>query len=629
MCGIAGYIKNKLEGGQSDKGRLKNMLMAISHRGPDDEGMECMEDGRFIAGFGHQRLSILDLSKQGHQPMFDSSANYMIVYNGEIYNFHDIKKNLIQKGYTFNSKTDTEVVLYAYMEYGKKCVNLFNGIFSFAIWDGAKKELFAARDKIGVKPFIYAEVENGIVFGSEIKAVIEYNEELREGINYAGLNYYLTNGFIPSPHTIYKKIKKLPPAHHLIFSDGKINIERYWDLEPNIQSGMDFFDLKEGLKKTISNAVKRQMISDVPVGAFLSGGFDSSSVAGLAAGMSPNPINTFSVGFKDASYNELDYARLVAGKYQTNHHEEIIDPNPHDFFQSMLDNIDEPFADTSAIPTYLISEIASQKVKVVLSGDGGDELFAGYDWYKADLLMEKLEKARWLSYPVLNLLKSLPVHERKKSILNILRRFSKGIDFTKDMRTMRWHAFFSEKEKRELLNPEIFKNLKNDDLQFSDYMNDNFKGEHLDKDLYFDFRYYLPEDILTKVDKMSMANSIEARVPLLDQEVVEFSAKIPAKMKMNSGGGSKIIFKEAMKDILPEQIFNRTSKQGFSIPFKNWINKELKGMVDDFIEQADTRFFNKGYIKKIYQEHQTNKIDNSHKIRALIILQNWLNANVS
>jgi asparagine synthase (glutamine-hydrolysing) len=603
------------------------MNQSIKHRGPDDSGAQVFQHKNYFIGLAHQRLTIIDLSSKGHQPMSDAKGLLWIIYNGEIYNFPELKRDLIKKGYKFRSKSDTEVILYAYKEWGKECLQRFNGIFAFVIWDRNKEECFLARDRLGVKPLIYSQQSWGLLFSSEIRSLISFGKEIGLDINFTGFNYYLSNGFIPAPHTIFKGVRKLRPAHFLVYKDDELQEEkRYWsvDYSSTKKGSLDYF--KEGLREKLEQSVKRQMLSDVKVGALLSGGFDSSSIVGMMARQSREQISTFSIGFKDQSYNEVDYARKVAEKYETHHHELVIQPNPLTFFNQMIDSIDEPFADTSSIPTFLVSQMAGKHVKVVLSGDGGDEIFGGYDWYTADHHIRKLIKRLNIS-PIFKISRLFRTTSNKKGIRNTVKKIYQAMKFPSEMNTMRWHGFFTDEDKFNLLNIDIFNEIRKSPTDYSFYSMNKMDNTFIEN-MYFDLNLYLPDDILMKVDKMSMANSIESRVPLLDHELIEFTACIPSKYKNNLRGNSKIVFKEAVKDLLPKEIYERKSKQGFSIPFKNWLTGELKNFTEELIlsdNVTDDNYFKKSFLKKMYMDHLDRKVDNSHKIRSIMIFLLWKN----
>jgi asparagine synthase (glutamine-hydrolysing) len=628
MCGLTGFVVDRKYFNDKDNllFRLKRMNHSIKHRGPDDEGIEFFEYKNHYIGFAHRRLSIIDLSAKGHQPMSDENGLLWIIYNGEIYNFLEIKKDLIKKGYKFKSSSDTEVILYAYKEYGIKCLEFFNGIFSFVLWDKKRNEFFLVRDRIGVKPLMYSKQSWGLVFSSEIRSIISFGTEVDTDINYTGFNYYLSNGFIPSPYTIFKGIRKMKPSHYIIYKGNVLEDERrYWavDYFSPENGSLEYFT--EGLKEKLEKSVKRQMLSDVPVGALLSGGCDSGSIVGLMARQTNEQVKTFSIGFEDQTYNELNYARMVAERYNTNHHELIIFPDPVTFFNNMIDFIDEPFADTSSIPTFLVAQLAGKHVKVVLSGDGGDELFGGYDWYRADCYFRKLENLKINLTSLLKLSAVFKTAPKKKGFINSLKKIAQAAEFPGTMNTMRWHGFFTDNEKAQLLKKEVYNEMVKNPTDYSFYSTGNTNNKLLEN-MFFDLNFYLPDDILMKVDKMSMANSVESRVPLLDHELIEFTARIPGKLKNNLKGKSKIVFKEAVKKVLPEKIYKRKSKKGFSVPFKNWINNELKTMTEELLfsdSVVKDSFFNKRFLKKIYRDHIGGKTDNNHKIRSIIIFLMW------
>lgn len=621
MCGINGFILNSNYCDSRDAASLiKKMNERLVHRGPDAEGLELFITENNIIALGHRRLSIIDLSNSANQPIYDINRKACIVFNGEIYNYKELKNELITCGYKFLTNSDTEVIINAYLEYGYKCLDKLNGIFSFAIYDSIKEEMFIARDRIGVKPLVYSYSPNRyFIFSSEIKGILEHHSEDFLELDYTGMNYYFTIGYIPYPHTIYKNIKKLEPGSFIVLNKS-FKIIKYWHPDYTEDHTKSFGYYLEGLRHHLKRSVKMQLVSDVPVGAFLSGGIDSSAVVSLMSQNSTNQIKTFSIGFKDKYYNELRYARLVANKNKTKHYEKILTPDPIQFFSNILKVLDEPFADTSSIPTFLVSEMASKEVKVVLSGDGGDELFAGYDWHIANYYLNKIPNFLTpFAKQLLLLTNYFPYSKKKKAIINILQKLANGWKLPEAMHSMKWHCVFNEMEKREL----FCKNFPNDfkNLNFLSFIEDK-TGSKLQDFLFFDLNLYLPNDDLVKVDLMSMANSIESRVPLLDHELVEFAARIPYKYK-NIGTKTKVIFKEALKDTLPEEILNRKQKQGFSIPINYWFHNELRDLTYSSLIQMDSNFLDKKYVLKLFNDHLSFKKDNSAKLRSIIIWLSW------
>jgi len=620
MCGICGIIQPEKPVSHS---LIKSMCDTIFHRGPDDEGI-------FIRGnvaLGARRLSIIDLVT-GHQPISNENGKIWIAYNGEVYNFPELKKILEKKGHKFKSKSDTETIVHSYEEWGENFVNKLRGMFAFAIWDEGKQKLILVRDRIGIKPLYYTLLKDGtIVFGSELKTLLKYQGIDRE-IDFEALDLFLTLEYIPAPYTIFKNVKKLKAGHILIYQDGKIQIKKYWDIEKEYasQKVKDVNEYCEQLYYLLKESVKLRLISDVPLGCFLSGGIDSSTIVGLMSELGVKPIRTFSIGFEERSYNELKYARIIAKKFQTEHHEFIITPKIIDLTEKLINHLDEPFGDFSIFPTYLVSKIARDYVKVILSGDGGDEVFGGYEHYQA----QKLAEIPFL-FPLNQILKyalsPFPPQEKKKGFWNKLKRYSEGFYHTKTDRHFRWMMFLNSNYKKKLYSPVFLSDLKNsktvlERYPFSEYFKTAQYMDDINKELYLDLKTYLSDDILVKVDRMSMAVSLETRVPLLDHKLVEFAFQIPGNYKLK-GFTTKWILKKTMERLLPRENIYR-SKEGFSIPIKNWLKNELKDFLFDYLnEKKLSDFFNFSFVKKMIDEHLSGKENHSHRLWALLVFEVW------
>jgi len=621
MCGITGKIylaKDRT----IDSGELKQMTDIISHRGPDDEGFYINKN----IGLGFRRLSIIDLNT-GHQPLSNESGNKWIVFNGEIYNFLELREGLRQKGYSFKTKTDTEVILKLYEEYGVLCLQYLRGMFAFAIWDNDTQQLFCARDRFGIKPFYYYNDKDKFVFGSEIKAILK-SKNIDKTLSTDALDSYFTFGYITSDLSIYKEIKKLQPAHYLLLSFKKkvtLEIKKYWEIvfEPDYSKTENQW--AQEVEAALSESVKLHMISDVPLGAFLSGGIDSSSVVALMSINSTKPIKTFSIGFKEQRYNELKYAREIAEKYGCDHHEQIVEPGSIDLLPKLVSAYDEPFADSSAIPTYYVSKIAREKVTVVLSGDGGDELFAGYDLYQG--LKNYYSSALSFNSPLLNKLiwgnvhKMLPQNIKGKNGTYFL---------SKDRKLMSAYSTIWRKSERKrlLLNYGII-----DFAMASEVYKEDILKKHPDYDFVtnmqnMDLQTYMVDCILTKVDRASMINSLEVRVPFLDHKFAELSFRIPWNFKFHKKE-LKYILKRAMAPYLPKNILDHP-KQGFSVPLEFWFKKDLKQYVNDTLLSGNpllSSFLDKKYIEKILLKNQNGQVDFSRKIWPLIFFEEWLKQN--
>lgn len=620
MCGICGIFNFGSEEAV-DISTLKRMCTVMSHRGPDDEGFFVERN----IGLGMRRLSIIDLST-GHQPISNEDGTIWIVFNGEIYNHLIIRKELESKGHKFSTKTDTETIVHAYEEYGENCVDELRGMFAFAIWDNAKKKLFLARDRVGIKPLYYYIDDKRLIFGSELKVILEH-PGIPKDLDFGALDNFLTFEYIPAPLTIFKNVKKLSQAHTLSIENNRVSINEYWKLHfREVKRSEE--EICEELYEILKEAVKMRLMSDVPLGAFLSGGIDSSTVVGLMSEVMDKPVKTFSIGFDDPSYNELKYARIVAKHFGTDHTELVIKPDIADWVDKLIKYLDEPFGDFSIFPTFLVSELTRKHVTVSLSGDGGDELFAGYEHYVANRIdsyyrkLPTIFREKLIPYVV----SKVPPSSQKKGLVNKVKRFVEGTLHPCSLRHFRWAKFFSEEEKAVLYSEGVKRDLEDVDtyLPFTKYLSESNGADYLDQELFADIKTYLCDDILVKVDRMSMANSLEARVPFLDHKFVEFVATIPSRMKLN-GFKSKYILRKAMERILPKEILYR-NKQGFSIPIKNWLKDELKPLMEDMLSPKRIRregLFNPEYIDRLKAEHLSGVANHSHRLWSLMVFEIW------
>ena len=620
MCGICGII-NAEPDRPIDVEALQRMTQAIAHRGPDDDGYYFNDH----VGFGMRRLSIIDLVT-GDQPVSNEDRSVTVVFNGEIFNFKDLYKEFIAKGHKFSTKSDTEVIVHAYEEFGENCPQYFNGMFAFALWDERNKRLILARDHLGIKPLYYYLDDDCIIFGSELKSIV-LNPVVKREVDLYALDQFLTLEYIPTPRTIFKNIYKLPPGHKLIYQSGQVKIEQYWDI-PDISPPKDEKIVQEILVELIDDAVKMQLMSDVPLGAFLSGGIDSSSVVASMSQSSSEPVRTFSIGFDDTTYNELPYAREVANRYKTFHTEEILEPNIVDLVEKLVRHLDEPFGDFSIFPTYLVSEVARKQVKVVLSGDGGDEVFGGYDAYVAqrmDSYYRYLPKG--IRKQVLpGIMARVPPRPEKKGLVNKSKRFIEGAALPSPLQHTRWMIFLSENDRTNLYKPDLEASLASHSAieTLEGYFSKKSHWNPLAQQQYVDIKTYLVDDILTKVDRMSMAVSLEARVPLLDYRIVEFAVNLPPEMKIKRGE-TKRIFKRAMADRLPQAVLEKP-KQGFSIPLKHWLRSSLKPMMMDLlsVDKIQQRgYFNDQCVSAWIADHLDGVENHSHKLWALMVFEIW------
>ncbi len=620
MCGICGFVYSD-QGASQHEPYLRQMNAQIHHRGPDDEGYYVDE----CAALGMRRLSIIDLVT-GDQPVTNEDNTIWLVFNGEIYNYKEIHARLEQRGHQFITKSDTEVIVHAYEEYGDHCAEHFNGMFAFALWDAPRRKLYVARDHIGIKPMYYWLGEGRLVFGSELKALLAHPEVPR-AIDPIALDHFLTLEYIPAPRTIFKDIYKLPPGHRMIFQDGNLHVEQYWDV-PMIETPADEGECVERLAEMIDDAVRLQLMSDVPLGAFLSGGIDSSTVVASMSAATSIPVKTFSIGFGDPTYNELPYARAVAKRFGTDHYEEYLEPDIVELAERLVGNLDEPFGDFSIFSTYLVSEVARRKVKVVLSGDGGDELFGGYDTYVAQNMDRYY---RWLPAPLRRqvlpaVLDAVPPQPAKKGLINKTKRFVEGARLPGALQHTRWMMFLDRQSKAELYNPDLFKQVNGNsaDQVMEKYFQRMAGFDPLAQQQYVDIKTYLADDILVKVDRMSMAVSLEARVPLLDYRIVEFAVNLPARMKL-SRGQTKRILRKAVANRLPEEILSKP-KEGFSIPLKHWLRGPLKPMMIELLSQESLRkraYFEPDTVSRWMGDHLARNANHSHRLWALMVFELW------
>jgi len=618
MCGIAGFIG---KGSEADLGR---MIGTLKHRGPDYQGT-CLKDN---VGLAHARLSIIDLSTSANQPFFNHDKSIALVFNGEIYNFQELKKELQKLNkYYFTTTSDTEVLLYLYEEYGEKLFDKINGMFAFAIYDFRKKHLLLARDRMGKKPLYYGVFNGTFVFASELKAILQHPAVSRE-LNLDALNEYLTFEYVPTPHSIFKNIYKLEPAVFLVWENGIVaKKEPYWRVRFDTEK-IPFEDAKMKFDTLLHDAVKDRLISDVPLGVFLSGGIDSSTVAYYAQKNSTSKIKTFSIGFEDKSYNESSYAESVARHLGTEHYMQILtEKQSLDLLPELCNFIDEPFADASIIPTYLLSKFTRTQMTVALGGDGGDELLAGYPTFISDYFIDVYGT---LPMIVKNMIKriahSLPVSDKNISFDFKVKQFIKGFELAKRYTHTLWLGSFAPSEKRKLFSQEALHSIKDQHgLGVIDrYLLEVPSATPFNQLLYSYYRTYLLEDILVKVDRASMFTSLEVRAPFLDYHVVEFLSSLPKNYKIN-GFVTKYILKELMRHKLPDNIIARP-KKGFGIPLSSWLRNELKQLCNELLSEqalAKHNLFNYSFVKQLKDEHFAIKQNHRKLLWTLMIFQLW------
>lgn len=616
MCGIAGFW------GKGNESVMRAMTEALHHRGPDFRGT--FFDPKMALGLGHARLSILDLSSGAHQPFFSQDKRFAIVFNGEIYNFKSIRQDLVERGYgPFQTQGDTEVLLKAYQADGIACLSKLNGMFAFAIFDYERNEMVLARDRMGKKPLYIAQASSTLLFASELKAILKH-PEFKSELNVNALNHYLTLDYVPTPISIFDGVEKLEGGHYLRI-DYKGNIIRGTFWEPNfIPLEISFDESKEELDRLLAEATALRLVADVPVGIFLSGGLDSSAVAYYAQKQAVSPIQTFSIGFNEKSYDERAYAQQVAHQLGTVHHERILTAQESiDLIPTVFSSLDEPFADPSILPTYLLSQFTRSKVTVALGGDGSDELLAGYPTFISEKLAPLIS---WMPFSVIQGLQQmvnlLPASDQNISLDFKLRQFLKGFESSKRFRHSQWLGSFSISEKKNLWNKDlVFKIPHRNTLSVID---DYAKRGSEQELIYMYLKTYLQDDILVKVDRASMMNSLEVRAPFMDVHVVEFLNRLPYDFKLKGFRG-KHLLKETMRGKLPSDIIDRP-KKGFGIPVSLWLKNELKDLCNDLLskEMIESQgLFDYNYVEQLKQNHFKGRQNNRKELWNLMVFQLW------
>lgn len=621
MCGICGIVNVNKE--RINEDTVKVMANSMAHRGPDDEGVYSAPG----VCLGHRRLSIIDLSSAGHQPLANEDKTVWVILNGEIYNYKDLRIKLKEKGHVFKSHSDTEVIVHLYEEEGKDCVKSMVGMFAFAIWDAKKDLLLLARDRIGKKPLLYSYVNGNFCFASEFLAFLKSNLIEKE-ISLEALDYYLTFGYVPAPLTIYKDVFKLLPAHILILKDGKIQNERYWQLDYEKKINISEDEAQEGILKLLLDAIKVRLYSDVPLGVFLSGGIDSSMVVGLISQIYNQRIKTFSIGFDEADYNELKYARNIAKYFDTEHHEFTVRPKALDVLPALVEHYGEPYADPSCIPTYYVSKISKQYVTVVLNGDGGDELFAGYERYQAMVYSQALDRfPEWLNKGIAFLfIKTIPDSTDGRKLVRKLRRFFEAKSLPLYKRYSKWIGIFDDESKRQIYSKDFITSACNftTDRFFKHCLSNSNTLGLVDRLLKLDTLTYLPDDLLVKVDIASMASALETRSPFLDHRLMEFVVSLPSHFKLR-GFKKKYILKKIATKFIPRENIYRT-KQGFGVPIGQWFRGELKDYLCDNL--LSNKFLKRGYfkpeaVKNMVDLHLRRRTDYSFQLWTLLMFELW------
>lgn len=621
MCGITGFVN--ANGDAVDRSILERMNHAIFHRGPDEDGFYVHEN----VGLAMRRLSIIDLAS-GQQPIYNANRTKAIVFNGEIYNYQSLRDDLVQRGHNFYTKSDTEVVIHLYDEYGEDCLQYLRGMFALAIWDETEKSLFLARDRVGKKPVLYSHQPNGdLIFGSEFQAVLQHPSVSRE-VDMLAIDSYMSYLCVPAPQTAFKQIRKLEPGHWLKWKAGRIETKRYWLPDFSKKITITEAEAIEETTRILRESTKLRMISEVPLGAFLSGGVDSSAVVALMARESSSPVKTFTIGFEEEDFSELKYARRVAEHVGAEYHEFIVRPNALEVLPTLVEHYGEPYADSSAIPTYYVSKETRKHVTVALNGDGGDESFAGYERYAAMRIAEayhrvpKALRKVFVEAPV----NFLPTNELKRSRFRDAKRFLQAANLPRTERYFRWMSTFNRDAKQGLYTNEFEHAVAGQNA--SHFLDDWFAKANgtgtLDATLLTDQMTYLPNDLLVKVDIASMANSLEARSPFLDHNLIEFAASLPESMKMRQFETKSLLKKVAAK-LVPKDVIYR-KKMGFGVPVGKWFRGEMKDFVRGVLlsEKSLKRgIVRPEMIEKYVEEHTSARRDHSFQIWTLLMLELW------
>ncbi|MEP6568710.1 MAG: asparagine synthase (glutamine-hydrolyzing) [Acidobacteriota bacterium] len=620
MCGIVGIVRN--DKSDVDQALVGRMCAAIKHRGPDEDGFYF----KGAVGLGMRRLAIIDL-KSGQQPIHNRDRTVWVVFNGEIYNYRELREKLEKLGHTFYTNSDTEAIVHAYDQFGADCPNHLRGMFAFAIWDEREQELFIARDRVGKKPLLYAQVNGQFVFGSEFSALLQHPDVPKE-VDFAAINHYLSFMCVPAPLTAYKAIRKLEPGHSLRYRQGEIKIERYW--QPDFSKKLDIGEQEAG-ERTIAilrDAVKVRLMSEVPLGAFLSGGIDSSAVVALMAEESSTPVKTFSIGFEEQDFSELHHARRVAEHVGADHHEFIVRPDALEVLPILVEHYGEPYADSSAIPTYYVARETRKHVTVALNGDGGDESFAGYERYAAMSLAERYHRipAMLRESVVRQAIELMPSSETKRSRIRDVKRFVQAASLPKVERYLSWVSVFDAADKQDLFTENFTRQTRGVaalDLLRPWFARANGSGI-VDAALLTDLMTYLPNDLLVKVDIATMANSLEARSPFLDHHVIEFAASLPEKFKLR-GLTTKYLLKRILRKLLPAENLNRR-KMGFGVPIGHWFRGKLEPFLRETLlaEAALNRgLFRPEAIKHFVELHTRGERDYAAQLWTLLMLELW------
>lgn len=621
MCGIAGRV-NFRSGAPVDGAVIQRMCHLLAHRGPDGEGTHV--DGP--VGLGHRRLAIIDLSPAARQPMASEDARLWITYNGEVYNFRELRADLERRGRRFRSQSDTEVILAAYREFGVGCLDRFRGMYAFAVWDSRARTLFLARDRLGKKPLYYLLDDDGIAFASEPKAFLA-DASFKAEPDLEAISHYLTYQYVPSPLTAFQGLQKLPPAHYLLVQEGKVSVARHWRLRYRPKHQLTEQQACEELLAQLREAVRLRLISDVPLGALLSGGVDSSTVVALMTELSTSRVRTFSIGFEEAAYDEREAAAIVADRFGTDHHAFVVRPDAAALLPALVWHYNEPFADSSAVPTYYLAQVTRPHVTVALSGDGGDEAFGGYERYVAHALACRADRVLGPLRPALAALGAvLPRGGNSRGLRRRARRFLEALVAPPADRYARWMVHFTAEQKATLCTPEFA--AASGDTDPLALLREAFTvtdaEDPVEAAMAADVACYLPEDLLVKLDVATMAHGLEARCPFLDSAVVEFAARLPVRWKVWRTA-KKVLLRRALRDLLPPEILGRP-KQGFGVPIDAWLRGPLKELAFDTLlsPRATARgLFRPAAVRQLLEEHVSGGVDRHYQIWNLLILELW------
>jgi asparagine synthase (glutamine-hydrolysing) len=619
MCGITGVVGSL----RSERAVLQRMNDALVHRGPDGEGFFWSDD----VGLGMRRLAIIDIAG-GDQPIYNEDGSVCLVFNGEIYNFLDLRQDLERRGHTFATRSDTEVAVHAYEEYGVECVEHLWGMFALAVWDTREHRLLLARDRLGKKPLVYStDATGGLAFASELQALLAHPHVKRD-IDPRAIDDYLTYLYVPAPSTAYRDVRKLPPGHRLVWQNGRVTVEPYWHLRFGEKLRISEDEAVEQFGSLLRDAVRRRLIADVPLGAFLSGGMDSSSVVAEMAELSSAPVKTFSIGFGERDFDELGYARQVAERFGTEHHELVVEPHAVDVLPTLVRHYGEPYGDSSAIPTYYVAQLTRQHVTVALNGDGGDEILAGYERHWAVRIAARYDTIpRFVRHGLIRpLIPLVPEPRQRRAFLRRAKRFMTAVHLPVLDRYLHWVGAYTSAQKASLYTDDFAQQVADNDSRhwLRDVLAAEPRLDPVDAAQRADTLLYLPEDLLAKVDIASMANSLEARSPLLDHRLVEFCAALPSSYKLK-GRTSKWLLRRLMRDRLPPAILTRP-KMGFGVPVGEWLRGELRPLLEDTL--LSSRAIQRGVfrpqaVRALVDEHITHRADRTAHIWGLLMLELW------